>query len=535
MPTEKYPVTKRKKIRLKTADFPLPRSLTTQFIHDLRTVLSNDDTVEALHLDSMFLSKFTELDADSASIRRSRAIEKWLSTEITNDLTNRRLLQFGESSGVDVIPGIPAKRFLDKVAEIIARVLPYEPSLDVANGGFSGGASTSKNRVQGHPALKFLDKADVTRPALPVFQRMIAGTRWADHLDGDVRMDPNIVKGNVLFTVPKNSDIDRVACKEPDLNMFLQKGLGNQIRACLRRVGIDLNDQSINQELARKGAITGQLMTLDLSSASDSVTYELVRRVLPPNWFFYLDLFRSHQTEIDGDIHVNEMFSSMGNGFTFELESLLFYSITRATAYFCGVRGQLSVYGDDIIAPSELGQDLVSALAFCGFTTNESKSFMTGPFRESCGKHWHGSCDVTPFFIRKPFRTISDLILTLNQLSSWASRIIGVMDPRYEAIHLKYREYIPVSLWGGGDLTSRSSLVTGHSARKELVWPQELIPHYHNGGLLYWLFTSLNRHGFIEERLTVDGSRTPAFARVRNRRAVNGNDLPVLLSQYGTS
>lgn len=522
----------KKRARLKTADFSLSRSLTDAFVTDLNTVLSEDNSVESEYLLSTYLTKFVELDAASAKVRRSRAIEKWLLTESTNELTNRRLALWGQSEGVEVLPGISSKRFLDKTAEIVAQILPFEPSLDVANGGFSGGASTSKKRVQGHPALKFLDKADVTRPALPVFQRVIAGTRWADHIYGDSGLEPRFVNGNVLFTVPKNSDIDRVACKEPDLNMFLQKGLGNQIRKSLRLVGIDLNDQSINQELARIGAEFGHLMTLDLSSASDSVTTELVRRLLPLNWFYYLDLFRSHVTDVDGIIHRNEMFSSMGNGFTFELESLLFYAITRATAYFCGVKGRLSVYGDDIIAPSALGQDLVSALAFCGFKVNESKSFMDGPFRESCGAHWHGRTDVTPFYLRKPFQTVSDLILTLNQLTSWASRTLGVMDPRYEALHLKYRELIPESLWGGDDLTSRSSLVTGHAARKELVWPQEKIPHSHVGGLLYWLFSAESRFKEIEVRLTVDGSRAPAFARIRSRRAVNSNDLPVLLSQY---
>lgn len=525
----------KKRIRLKTADFPLSRSLTTEFVNDLNTILLTDDSVESQYLHSTYLSKFVELDAASALVRRSRAIEKWLLTETTNEITNRRIALWGYHDGVEVFPGVSAKRFLDKAAEIVARTLPFEPSLDVANGGFSGGASTSKKRVQGHPALKFLDQADVTRPALPVFRRIISGTRWADHISGDSGLEPRFVNGNVLFTVPKNSDIDRVACKEPDLNMFLQKGLGNQIRKSLRMVGIDLNDQTVNQELARKGAITGQLMTLDLSSASDSVTIELVRRLLPINWFYYLDLFRSHVTEIDGVEHVNEMFSSMGNGFTFELESLLFYSITRATAYFCGVKGQLSVYGDDIIAPAALGYDLVSALAFCGFKVNDAKSFMDGPFRESCGKHWHGSSDVTPFYLRKPFQTISDLILTLNQLASWSSRCIGVVDPRYEALHLKYREYIPENLWGGDDLTSRSSLVTGHAARKELTYPAEKIPHSHVGGLLYWLFSTQSRLGPIQTRFTVDGSRTPAFARIRPRKAVNGNDLPVFLSKYEAS
>lgn len=520
-------MSQRKKYQLKTADFPLSRSLTDQFISDLNEVLSLDTSFEASYLKSTYLSKFVEIGKDEAEVRRFRAIEKWLNTESTNLTTNERLIKFGRSSSVTIVPEISVKRLLDRAASVIAQVLPWTPSLDVSNGGFSGGSSTSKARVRGHPALKFLDKADITRPAYQLFHDVIRGTRWADHLRLP-GLEPRYVEGNVLFTVPKNSEIDRVAAKEPDLNMFLQKSFGNQIRSCLKKVGIDLNRQETNQNLARIGSITGSLMTLDLSSASDSVTTELVRRLLPPDWFYYLDLVRSHKTEIDGVQHVNEMFSSMGNGFTFELESLLFYAITRAVTSLRGVRGQISVYGDDIIAPSEIRLDLVSALSFCGFSVNESKSFWTGPFRESCGKHWHDGLDVSPLYLRGPFLVISDLILTLNQLTGWASRCIGVVDPRYEVILRKYQAEVPSALWGGEDLTSRSSLVTGDKPQSELVYPQEIIPHDHVGGLLFWLFLALNRSEG-GDHLSSDGSKPPRFARVKKRRNVSRYDLPVFL------
>ncbi|UUW21290.1 MAG: RNA replicase beta chain [Guiyang fiers-like virus 2] len=533
-PTEKYPVSK-KRLRPRTANLPLPRSLTDDFVADLRRVLKQDPAPEALYLDQQFLTKFVELDKESAGLRQSRAIEKWLKTEATNHVTNLRISRYSASDGVDVLPGVSARRFFGKVRNVVAQIVPFTPSLDIANGGFSGGASTSTKRAQGHPALKFLDKADVTRPALPVFRDINRGTRWADHF-GETGLEPRFVRGNVLFTVPKNANIDRVAAKEPDLNMFLQKGLGNQIRSCLRRSGIDLNDQSHNQDLARLGAITGSLATLDLSSASDSVTLELVRAVMPPDWFYYLDTFRSVETLVEGSWHVNEMFSSMGNGFTFELESLLFFAIARTVAYFAGVRGKISVYGDDIIVPTEMVIDLISALSFCGFSTNEEKSFWEGPFRESCGAHWHGDVDVTPFYLRRPFTSISDLILTLNQLTSWSSRVLNVVDPRYEEIIEKYAQYIPESLWGGFDLTSRYALVTGHQPRKKLEEVIEKIDHTHVGGLLFWMFLALPRalpaKDWDDALSGSNGSKNLAFMRIRkNRETVNRNDIPIFLNK----
>ena len=472
--------------------------------------------MSALYLERVLLSKYADPSPGQADQRRSAAIQKWLNTEERNAQTNERLRKWGFSKSVHVLPGISAKRFLDKVSSVVADVLPWTPSIDIANCGFSGGASTSKGRRHSHPAVKFLDKADITRPALPLFHAINRGSRWATHM-GTSDLDPRLVEGNVMFTVPKNSEIDRCACKEPDLNMFLQKGLGNQVRYLLKRKGVDLNDQSINRNLARIGAVTGSLMTLDLSAASDSMVTELVRRVLPTDWFYYMNLVRSERTEIDGTLHTNEMFSSMGNGFTFELESLLFYAIARTVAYFGGFRGQISVFGDDIIGPSSMADDLISALEFCGFRTNPEKSFWEGPFRESCGAHWHGDQDVTPFYIRGPFRSISDLILTLNQLTHWASRGFGVVDPRYEELIMRYaREYIPTTLWGGSDLTSRVSLVTGDAPRCELYYPTESKSTLHVGALLLWLFTTVERRTC--GCLSISSSSLPGFAKVRRRK-----------------
>jgi len=532
----------KRRSRLKTADSNLSDSLTSSFILDLREVLIKDDSFEASYLNEMLLSKYNAGGSDEATMRRQAAIEKWLSVERTNEETNRTLAKHSRGNVAGLfsklvdrrLEYVEYNRFFDKVAEFVRRIIGASPSLHYRHGGFSGGASTSKTRRNSHPAVKFLDRADTTRPALHLFRDMIRGTRWDDHFHGDTGLEPRIVSGNVLFTVPKNDVIDRVAAKEPDLNMFLQKSFGNQIRLLLRKKGVNLNDQTRNQELARKGSIDGSLMTVDLSSASDSVTIELVRRVLPEDWFYYLDLVRSPVTSIDGETHVNQMFSSMGNGFTFELESLLFYAITRATAYFHGVKGVISVYGDDIIAPTELYEPLLEALEHCGFKPNVDKTHASGTFRESCGKHWDCGRDVSPFFIRRPFRQISDLILTLNQLTGWASRCGGIVDPRYEEILLKYRKYVPEELWGGQDLTSRTSLVTGDSPRKELVYPVETIPHNHVGGLLFWLFLAEPRetgsHGW--DALTTDGSSPPRFARLRKNRQW-WTDVPVFLSRYG--
>jgi len=85
--------------------------------------------------------------------------------------------------------------------------------------------------------------------------------------------------------------------------------------------GVNLRDQSVNQRYALLGSIDGSLATIDLSSASDTVSYALVMSLLPSGWFDLLDLFRSECVEVPGGVIELEKFSSMGNAYTFELRA----------------------------------------------------------------------------------------------------------------------------------------------------------------------------------------------------------------------
>lgn len=526
---------KKSKPSSRSLDYRLSSSLTGYLTDALLEILKKDPSEKARYLQQHLLSKFLTSDANGAVRRQQLAIEKWLAVELHNASINRgfsdSLLQPVMTVEVASRKGrITAKRvslgqILDRARKVIHATIGDSPSLDPFDGSFSGGASTSKKREHGHPAVKFLDKADITAPCQTMFADMIRDTLWAENGSG---LDPRVVRGNVLFTVPKNSEIDRVAAKEPDLNMFMQKGFGNQIRKALRRRGIDLNDQSRNQELSRIGSLTKAYATIDLSSASDTLSRELVRYLLPASWYHYLDTVRSHETKIGDVWHRNEMFSSMGNGATFELESLVFYSLARAVSYFEGVRGVISVYGDDIIVPTRMAASLIASLEACGFKPNESKSFISvdDPIRESCGKHWYNGFDVTPFYVRGELRHLSDLILFGNQLTSWASREIGVVDPLYEGLLLEIREKVPAPLWGGQDLTSRGALVTGHKPRQEL-FPTRRPRRYDTiGGLLYWLHTSERTPDRLEA-IEVLGDGGPGIVRYRRHQAVG--DVPVFL------
>lgn len=462
----------------------LPNDLTQDLRHLLESLPSDRKTS---YLQDVVFSKFVSADTAPSKVRRNRAIFKWLCTEMNNEATNVRLMTVSED--FNILPRVSYCTFMSKVRSIITSVIGEVPDEDSLNGAFSGGASTSRVRTESHPALKYLGIADATPDVLSMVDLLFEDRPlWANLravFDSNIR----VVSGNVLFTVPKSTEIDRCACKEPDLNMYIQKGIGNYFRNSLRKVGINLRDQSRNRLLARKGSQDLSLATIDLSSASDSISRELVFQCLPPLWFTILDGSRSKFTLIDSDVHRNEMFSSMGNGFTFELESLIFYAVARATAYFRGISGTLSVYGDDIICPTDMAEDLVFTLSFLGFETNISKSFWTGDFRESCGGHYIDGRDVTPFYVRKPITHLIDVIHLANSIRQWAtvSDEFPILDPTVYELWWHFATMVPRTLWGGHDTSDKSRLVSFWKPPKMFcLRPLRKTVSTQEGGYLFW-------------------------------------------------
>jgi hypothetical protein len=217
------------------------------------------------------------------------------------------------------------------------------------------------------------------------------------------------------------------------------------MRAKLALAGIDINDQTINQRLAFEASLDGKDATIDVRSASQSVTRTLVWRMLgdhvegafDPTWYQILDTLRVTHCMIDGIPHEYELFSAMGNGYTFELETLIFWALASAVCEDLGIRPDVSVYGDDIIIPVEAVPLLEEVFQFCGFRLNMEKSFSTssGPlFRESCGKHYLDGLDVTPFYVDEVPRTVEQIILLANNIKRW-SRLAGYgLDGRLQPV-----------------------------------------------------------------------------------------------------
>jgi hypothetical protein len=225
-----------------------------------------------------------------------------------------------------------------------------------------------------------------------------------------------LVNYNKISFVPKTAKTHRAIAVEPLLNGYLQKGVDEVMRKRLLRVGIDLRDQSENQRKARLGSLDDSedsFSTIDLSSASDSISIGLARNLLPPDWFDFLNAIRSHSYELNGRLNVYHKFCSMGNGFCFPLETLIF----AACCVSCGAGSpgtDFSVYGDDIIVRRKHFGRVLKSLRTIGFLPNASKTFCSGLFRESCGADWFGGVDVRPYTLDYALDSIEALYKWLN-------------------------------------------------------------------------------------------------------------------------
>ena len=368
-----------------------------------------------------FLSKWKGLKTGVDT--KMVALEAFERQELVCKANNERLTQ-RNSAFVEPI--------LHRAQRLIAAVLgPFSVERLAGLERWGPGATTDMSRSRAYLDTKITDfPIPVTARARGKLATVIQNDlHWSFCIlgqfpEGEYSLLPHCfttVRGSRITTVSKTAKTDRTIAIEPRGNMFLQKAPGKWIRRRLKRVGVDLDDQTLNQKLAALCEEYG-LATIDLAMASDSIVFELVYELLPIDWAVYLDDIRSPEYQFDGasDWHRFEKFSSMGNGFTFELESLIFWALTKAS--MDDEDGRFAVYGDDIILPKSDAHVLISTLAYCGFRTNDQKSFLEGDFYESCGKHYFKGIDVTPPYQKEELVDLMSSIRFNNRVARYLVR-----------------------------------------------------------------------------------------------------------------
>ena len=348
---------------------------------------------ESYFWDACVVDLLRKAQIDTSHDKRGAAVKTFWECENQNTLTNARLSRH-----------LPENLFLEEPGECAIQdfITEWRKDLDCLLGALPrelyprfGKGATYADRGK---LITIPDKMSVL-PLLTAdawwLKLFWSKTAWCRALMASRPSfsEPGFVRGNRFTTVPKTGLTDRGICIEPSLNISYQLDVGRILKARLMLIGIDLLEgQHLHQVLAAASSEANHLATIDMSNASDTLCRLLPKLVLPRAWFELLDSLRSKYTEIDGKWVRLEKFSSMGNGFTFELETAVFATLARTIVRLNGGDpNSVRCYGDDLIVPSEHSKDVLSALAYFGFTPNKRKTFVEGPFRESCGgDYWLG-------------------------------------------------------------------------------------------------------------------------------------------------
>lgn len=340
--------------------------------------------------------------------RQAAALLKWHAAENRCRRTNRRIAYFRARPW-------RLQRRSPVLFEIISTAvkqtqrllgkLDYDAVLAASRPG-PGVTQGTKQSFNTHAYQKLFDTEHTCSPGvLPLVSHLLNGSAWKF---GKPLLECEVVSSSRVTFVPKDWRNFRAIAIEPSYNTWFQLGVHEVLSRRLSRAGNNITDQRRNGLRAKMSDIA----TIDLASASDTVATETVRLLLTgffssdastsngQDWFEFLGTLRcTHSTLPNGESVKLEKFSSMGNGFTFVLETILFLSVARAVADLTGARAP-TVYGDDIIIDQSAALLLIEALSFLGFEINQTKSFVVGPFRESCGYDWYEGVYVTPLHLR---------------------------------------------------------------------------------------------------------------------------------------
>lgn len=223
-----------------------------------------------------------------------------------------------------------------------------------------------------------------------------------------------------ITPVPKTLKGPRIIAIEPCCMQYTQQALAKYLInmlgvSRLTKGHINFNDQTINRKLALHSSKDQRFATLDLSSASDLVPYELAMRMFDcdPDLRDAISACRSTKAQMpDGEVIPLKKFASMGSALCFPVEAMYFYTIcviarlrkhNLPSTYrnVMNMTRKVYVYGDDIIVPTDESAVVSSTLQKYYCRVNTNKSFSSGKFRESCGMDAYAGYEVTPTYIRQ--------------------------------------------------------------------------------------------------------------------------------------
>lgn len=339
-----------------------------------------------------------------------KALQDFLDCETLNRETNTRFLLREVSSPL-----------IYTTSRLIADCLGNYSEMDMAqNLRFGPGVSSNCRGSMATLAHKLEADISCTPRSFDIVERTFKHFFQYYH-----RLKPIVAieQFNIFTTVPKTFKQERGICIGQHGNIIVQLAYGAQLRQRFKRF-VDLNVAAdFHQHLVEKK--WREIATIDLRAASQMIARRAVQAVWPEQWLSVMDDLREEYTKLpDGTLNYNQHYSAMGNGFTFEMESILFYNLAKAAMLNAGLKWKyLSVFGDDIIVDRHCGPTVIQALKDFGFIPNDEKTFLDGPFKESCGVDTLRGRNIRPVFLRniKNGKLIESLYKLANNITRMAA------------------------------------------------------------------------------------------------------------------
>lgn len=279
-----------------------------------------------------------------------------------------------------------------------------------------------------------------------------------------LRLFLSTVRGSRFVSIPKNNENRRPINIEPFCNVVVQKQIGDHLRNCLRRsLNVDLDTLAMKHYSRISDS---DVATIDLKNASDAFSLALCEFLLPEHFYkVLLDVRSPMILGPDKSYHIIKKISAMGNGFTFELMSLILNCVCQE------LDPEATVFGDDIIISNTRAPELIPLLRDMGLVVNEQKSFISSKFRESCGGNFHDDEGYIRSYDFLYPHTVNDCVVIYNK----AQRLS--IYPNFARLRDTLYRHIPLALRGGAhgeceiqlDLHSkRATTVNGYDDAADL-------------------------------------------------------------------
>lgn len=411
-------------------------------LQKLRTEASIYTDAEDLWGDNLVVDFLRKCDLPSSVDKERVAVDTFWACEAQCASTNARLWVYLPENDLYWPSHKQAHiaKFIAGMRKDISTALRRLP--DTLTPLFSGGATMSDKGTKTTVPDKLLSVPSLYE-GTKCLSHILYETSWGDVLRRH-EVVPTVVRGNSFFTVPKDAEKRRGCAKEASVNVTLQLAAAQELRKALRRWGIDLEvGQARHRRIAYESSLFGHRATIDMSNASDTVSRVAVSCLIREDWLMLLNSLRATHTRVGKKWVFLEKFSSMGNGFTFELETLIFCALGREAHRTLGLDpDDVSCFGDDLIVDSSAARLVMAVLRFLGFEPNMKKSFVEGPFRESCGGDYFRGVPVRGFYLKELPDKPADWISIANGLR----RTCAGIESRWDLVRkawFRVLSYIP--------------------------------------------------------------------------------------------